>query len=934
MRTYKRLRRILHSLEIPAVFVTALFCRLYFNLFVLEHRVTQFGDAFYFLNAGTQLLAALKTGTLHELVTVHPAVASGIQAMTSLSLVDRLLIDGPVFPAYLAVVQFAIGINTALPHLDAHTVQISMLNCVLDALSCVLVYVCARLAFNRRTAVGAGFLMAFYPPAIINTASCYSEQFCYFLMVAWTISLLYIGTLPPAKTKIVNTLAWLAVGLLSGIVMLAKPALVLLPPLVAVIFAFTCGRSLLRSLGGIRKSESLAKPDLLAYLNAAKFNIAALLLGLATVILPWVSFTAAATGKPTLVVNRVPAFNFYIGNHLSSDGWRQYPLPYTPTSMPEALGMVASDVSHHPVEFIALELRKSTRLWSGAWNTFQYSFILDSKWQDVWHQFLLFAALLGFLFCAKTHSLTASRQGKATIVISTIVLFHFVYLGFEPISRYAVTAMPFICILAAYALSHLVHRQEQRRFNYELVLILVGTAAFLAFRRFSPSLMPYLISATGTWRGLAYLDAAVWVVSWLTILALCVDVVAQQKSSTVKSGLVPYTALGIASVVSLLVLLATSQFGASRYEWQCNLGKNQRIEQTIMLPRSVGTAAAYLLMDVHSSSLTPPLIAYVNGKELGSPMPWWQFSGDNKELVSALSVQAQAMGTNVSSYRQWWTVPIPQNLLIPGADNKIELKLAADADDSDVTIYGDYPFNFSNRGVWLPSMSRTSWTKAFATVCRGDARLYEWLQPQGRITNARLYFANKPHDDLSVDAARQLGNYRLRLLAFNTTKRNESALVPNRTVFATPLNKEIPILGSDPRTFQLASVPLGTMQTGMRYSFDAAVRSPIPGDAYVSVVLSGTSQGRNIQWTSPWQPGCLLTSKRWTKVTFSDFVDADLVGARDVKATILVSPFQSDILFLKKKQALRRSMFIKNVTLQFSAPHLVHGSSDLAFDLF
>jgi hypothetical protein len=378
--------------EIAAIFVAALFVRVVFNL-SLESRLCHFGDAFYFLTSGAQLLAAVKSGMLAQLAAAHPQATAGVNAMMSLSLVDRILIDGPVFPSYLALVQFAVGLNPAAPQFDSHSLQIAMCNSVLDALACVLIYQMTRLAFDRTAGRIAGVLSAFYPAAIINTASCYSEPFAYF-MVALFLATLFATQLRHTN-KVVSHLLAFALGVCAALLMLAKPVFVALPLLTFVV------------AGALSTHWSIRK-----FLPTAITT----LLGLTLTLAPWLAFTGMVTGKSSIVVNRYPAFNFMMGNRLESDGWREYPLPYIPTEMSEAIKVVRADFNREPLRFASMELRKVLRLWAGSWNNFELTFVLPPDWQDRVHQFLLVAGFLGFV-AAISYNKLRSRIGCSTAYI-------------------------------------------------------------------------------------------------------------------------------------------------------------------------------------------------------------------------------------------------------------------------------------------------------------------------------------------------------------------------------------------------------------------------------------------------------------------------------------------------------------------------------------
>ncbi len=112
---------------------------------------------------------------------------------------------------------------------------------------------------------------------------------------------------------------------------------------------------------------------------------------------------------------------------------------------------IVDNLEKHPLEMIALELKKIPRLWAGGWNEFRYSFFgLSFEMQNVWHSMLLFFAFVGICLTASqvrsTRSMPTMFVGLSAVLIICI---HFSRnAGFEPIFRYNITAMPFVCLFA------------------------------------------------------------------------------------------------------------------------------------------------------------------------------------------------------------------------------------------------------------------------------------------------------------------------------------------------------------------------------------------------------------------------------------------------------------------------------------------------------
>lgn len=764
----KKLPRINSYAEIGALFLIALCIRVAFNL-TQESRLCHFGDAFYFLTSGSQLLAAVKSGTLLNLAALQQQATIGVNAMMSHSLVDRILIDGPVFPAYLALVQFIVGLNPAAPHFDVYSLQIAVCNSIMDAVACVLIYQTARLAFDHRSGRIAGLLAAFYPAAIINTANCYSEPFAY-AMVALFLSLLFASQLRHRNAFVTHSLSFL-LGISAGLLMLAKPIFVLLPPLCAILLPL-----LSRKFHPMRAAVAIA--------------------GLALTLAPWLIFTGIVTGKSTLVVNRYPAFNFLMGNRIASDGWREYPLPPLPLDMKDAIQLIADQAKSQPAEFFGMELRKPIRLWAGSWNNFEKSFVLTPPLQDAYHQLLIVLGVFGLSAALSLHPLR-SRIGRSALILTIVPVFHCIYLAFEPQSRYAFPAMAALIPLAAFALSS---------------------------RTFVPK----------------------------TIAARCV--------------------LGLFSLV--LAISVAAEFTFKQERWQRAITETP-VARTFTAPLVDG----YIIVDAIPISSTS---VRTNGIELPAPVPVWQLVENSGELFGALSTQSNGMGKPMTDFRQWWAFPV-QKTLLKESGNRIEISVPGGS-----TVYGDSLQAFTGKAAWLPSLQISSWTKAFTTIHRDEPRLYERLtltaHAEGQQVMPRAYF---------IPAKSSMAPGTIKMIDFNAKT----------------------ITGADPTTYTLGSV--NSLNGAGRFRFTASVQSPkTPTNAYAAVIFSGTVNGKRKDWTSPWQPTSLAVDKAETRWCVQDAIPADIAGAPDASASILISPFTADLLFLNKKQALKRSLFVKQARLE------------------
>lgn len=103
-------------------------------------------------------------------------------------------------------------------------IAVRLVQCVIGALSVVLVFLLANALFGRRTAWIAGILFALYPPAAYYCYELMSETlFVFFLIAFLLLCVAYLAPSPSWKSA-------LATGLVLGLAMLTRPAMLFLFP--------------------------------------------------------------------------------------------------------------------------------------------------------------------------------------------------------------------------------------------------------------------------------------------------------------------------------------------------------------------------------------------------------------------------------------------------------------------------------------------------------------------------------------------------------------------------------------------------------------------------------------------------------------------------------------------------------------------------------
>ena len=89
---------------------------------------------------------------------------------------DRQSLMPPLYPAFLAVVYFCLGHNW---------LAVQLIQVVLGAVTCVLIYLIARHLTNQRVGWIASLIAVGYPTLILFTREILTETLFLFFLVAW-----------------------------------------------------------------------------------------------------------------------------------------------------------------------------------------------------------------------------------------------------------------------------------------------------------------------------------------------------------------------------------------------------------------------------------------------------------------------------------------------------------------------------------------------------------------------------------------------------------------------------------------------------------------------------------------------------------------------------------------------------------------------------
>ena len=925
-----RKRRLVLLASAVAVFALSLAIRLYHNL-NLDFRVWFFEDAQNYLNAGASVYQAFANGPVKAIDFILQDMqnySGEFAALTSTTLVDRVSIDGPVFPSYLAILEKIAGLDPANPQFGSASTLMATANSILDSISCLLILMTGTLAFGAAAGVSAGFIAALYPAFIVNTQWCMSETFSVFMISSWLLSFVWLARSPGSILR--GSLS----GLILGITMLTKPIFIYLLPL-----AILCIAAFQRVNPDIEKNQN--SPSRSSRIAA----LVAMLVATMIAVSPWLAYTNAAYGKPSLGVQRAPIYNLVVGNTVTEDGWISLPhRTRVPATTLGALEYTAKQFMDNPLGWISLQLKKPVRLWSGAWNDAGYTVAgLNPKAQDVFHQFLLLLAFSWVVFLLADSRIRYNGTAAfLTLASSAVVGLHCMYLAVSALTRYNLTAMPAVILLAGAAVAYLWNLPGKEESKKAIILQralclaapLVTLALLLPIGMLPGILTGFLPSGIESSATLA--GAATSVLFWVAVAILldsfCRNFISGYSEKNMPA-LVLFCGFGIVAVSH------SAFIGSDRtaMEWSCKLEGGQSISQSIVIPTSANldSPVSLIALDLQDSSPLPLLNIKVGEySRMVTPQPLYTVQTGNDEIIQSLKYQGRISGHDFRSEREWYGIPIPTEWLRKGSENKVVVTNASRR--STLTVYGDFvDHEAEQQTLTLPSLFTHSWHKAVNNAERRsplDARVYKTVEPKGAVRNASYFDGVEWYfRDLSSAFGEQRGIYRLRLLLApsDSSEQNANLVVDSRrkadkvlqrvTVVAD--GQPIMVNGGNPTTMFPAGNPYvleAPLPKGAKIRLSARLESQRKeGSASITVTIRDAS-GK--EWVVSSCPSYIPTGKEPRRVTIEEELPEWLTSSSGLSASIMLSPFHEDMVFTNPKRAARRGMKVEDLSLTVLDP--------------
>lgn len=321
-----------------------------------------------------------------------------------------------------------------------------MLSAIHGANAVLIAAVAQRLTNERLTALLSGAFWGLYPASILSAS---------FFVTEGPTCLILLLSLYAASRLSVSRFWQVAAGILAGVLVVSKPALV---PAAVLLLSWLCY---------CNKSRSFAWLTILA--------------ACIMTVLPWLLLTEASSGKLALTVQRAPMLNVASGWDLETDGLGSMPRTETFSIFSETDSPLAGLIhvwTSHPQESLVLALRKIPRLVAYPWNDFKHTVLgLDLNMQCALQTLLLCLGLCGAYYSISTSRLTVRDQYLMTVGSLLIILAgHFSYLLVESHPRYGFTAMPFMTILAATAIAAALRSGKLNATQRKLLLVSVALA--------------------------------------------------------------------------------------------------------------------------------------------------------------------------------------------------------------------------------------------------------------------------------------------------------------------------------------------------------------------------------------------------------------------------------------------------------------------------
>jgi 4-amino-4-deoxy-L-arabinose transferase-like glycosyltransferase len=414
-------------LESPgAMIVAALALRLVVMAFVYDQQLVPWRDHFTFGYETGRIARSIATGRGFSSPYPEPSGPTALLA--------------PVYPYLLAGIFRLFGIYTA-----GSALAILFLNNLFSSLTCLPVFWIARRAFGARVSLWAGWIWAFFPYSVaISNLWVWETSLTTLLLTVLLAATLYLER--PA-----SPVAWGSYGILWGVAALTSPATLSVLPFL--------GLWLL-----VRHRQRGTR-------CAGRVVVASLVF--VALVAPWLwrdhrvfgRFVAFRSGFPLefLVGNNDDAGRLASASLLPADNsveMARFLGEGEPAYMEEKQREVRRWISHRPLRFLGLTVRRVVYTWTGLWDL-RPQWVMDvSGFPYIFTNiFISFLAFIGL-----RRAIRAGESNAIPLVIP-LIFFPLIYYVTHPDIRYRHPIDPMIVIFIAYGLVSLREHGKGEQFR-------------------------------------------------------------------------------------------------------------------------------------------------------------------------------------------------------------------------------------------------------------------------------------------------------------------------------------------------------------------------------------------------------------------------------------------------------------------------------------
>ena len=657
---------------------------------------------------------------------------------------------GLLYPSFIAVVYALFG---------PHPRHVLLLQVLIDSLTCILVYALGREVFNKTVGTTAATLAILYPAFPYYATMLFQETTTIFLLTLFML-------------------------LLARAISQNKPLLYFFSGLLAAVLSFY------RS--GFLPFAAFTAPVLLfitwRYRPRDHFRpFIYYVVGALCLFILYAALSYRLTGSVTLNKPSI-AWSIYETTH--RDGWTSDTFAPTPTDelrevardhsypiIPDAhqLGLppriyimaTVRSIQKQPVRYLSQLIARCKRMWT-------YVETFPGKWhspivrgQLTFHRLLIVLALVGI-------PLSLGVWHHSLLFIAVFLYLTIAYIPIIGLPRYAVPAMPFVILIAAYAALRIlsVVADERQRLASLPGVLLCGTAAGIVVIAWYFDVATLLALFPHAPPPLLHIIIVIVInVACITIAILLYRLF----TLSAPMGLPAVTAAALSLLAVMIVYTNHDLTSKTWQEWHCLLfSPHQKIRQTILLPADFNVDdydRAALMIDMfpgggHEYDLQVTANGEVVQRYQGG-IKSSEVKFDKKFFGLYKSFLFDGYKLKPEDLRQWYEIDLPLTALDQRSFLTIECFLGGKGDGKEnfVLVFGDYTTvekNFYAGPCFPESDADTSMVKIMPYD--GDYRFEQVTPLYSAGTNSAYHNGVEwQENDLSSVRGIQSGGYRIRV---------------------------------------------------------------------------------------------------------------------------------------------------------------------------